>query len=76
MANSTPDSLNTLGLTKRETEVLHWLGEGKRNAEIAVILGTTTRTVAKHLEHIFAKLEVETRAAATAIARDCRNGNR
>ena len=71
-----PDALNVLGLTKRETEVLHWLAEGKRNAEIAVILGMTTRTVGKHLEHIFAKLGVETRAAAAAIARDCRHGNR
>jgi DNA-binding CsgD family transcriptional regulator len=68
-----PNALKVLGLTKRETEVLHWLGEGKRNAEIAVILGTTARTIGKHLEHIFAKLGVETRAAAAAIARDCRH---
>jgi DNA-binding CsgD family transcriptional regulator len=71
-----PVALSPLGLTQRETEVLHWLSEGKRNAEIAVILGTTTRTVGKHLEHIFAKLGVETRAAAAAIARDCRHGDR
>jgi DNA-binding CsgD family transcriptional regulator len=52
------------GLTRREAEVLAWVREGKTNAEIGIILGTRPRTVAKHLEHIFAKLGVETRIAA------------
>lgn len=53
-----------LGLTQRETEVLEWVSYGKTNAEISVILGTSPRTVQKHLEHIFEKLGVETRTGA------------
>jgi len=55
-------------LTPRETEVLSWLSKGKTNRDIADILGMSHRTVNKHLEHIFVKLGVETRSAATAIA--------
>jgi DNA-binding NarL/FixJ family response regulator len=55
-------------LTPRETEVLSWLAKGKTNRDIADILGMSPRTVNKHLEHIFEKLGVETRAAAAAIA--------
>jgi DNA-binding CsgD family transcriptional regulator len=51
-------------LTPREVEVLKWLAEGKRNGEIGIILGTSGRTVGKHVEHILAKLGVETRTAA------------
>lgn len=57
------------GLTRRECEVLHWLSEGKRNSEIAIILGAQPRTIAKHVEKILAKLRVENRAAAGAEAR-------
>jgi DNA-binding CsgD family transcriptional regulator len=45
------------------------VGEGKTNPEIGAILRTRPRTVAKHLEKIFAKLGVETRGAAAARAR-------
>ena len=55
-------------LTPRETEVLSWLAKGKTNRDIADILGMSPRTVNKHLEHIFEKLGVETRAAAAALA--------
>ncbi|QHI98539.1 response regulator [Xylophilus rhododendri] len=55
-------------LTPRETEVLSWLAKGKTNRDIADILGMSPRTVNKHLEHIFEKLGVETRSAATAMA--------
>lgn len=55
-------------LTPRETEVLSWLAKGKTNRDIAEILGMSPRTVNKHLEHIFEKLGVETRAAAAALA--------
>ena len=55
-------------LTPRETEVLSWLAKGKTNRDIADILGLSHRTVNKHLEHIFEKLGVETRAAAAALA--------
>lgn len=56
-------------LSKREHEVLHWVGEGKRNAEIATILGLSAHTVRNHLENIFAKLGVETRTAAAGMLR-------
>ncbi|MCI0418095.1 MAG: helix-turn-helix transcriptional regulator [Acidobacteria bacterium] len=57
-----------LGLTRRETEVLAWVTRGKTNADIATILGSSPRTVEKHLEHIFQKLGVENRTAAAAAA--------
>ncbi|ASW01939.1 response regulator [Paraburkholderia aromaticivorans] len=56
------------GLTAREAEVLLWLSRGKTNRDIGDILGMAPRTVNKHLEHVFGKLHVETRAAAAAIA--------
>jgi DNA-binding response OmpR family regulator/DNA-binding CsgD family transcriptional regulator len=57
-----------LGLTAREAEVLAWLSQGKANRDIAQILGLSPRTVDKHLEQIYAKLGVENRTAAAAIA--------
>jgi DNA-binding response OmpR family regulator/DNA-binding CsgD family transcriptional regulator len=57
-----------LGLTAREGEVLSWLSKGKSNRDIAEILGLSPRTVDKHLEQIYAKLGVENRTAAAAIA--------
>ena len=56
------------GLTVRESEVLAWLSKGKTNRDIAQILGLSPRTVDKHLEQIYAKLGVENRTAAAAIA--------
>jgi DNA-binding CsgD family transcriptional regulator len=55
------NSLQTLGLTKREAEVLFWVSQGKRNSEIAEILGARSRTIGKHVERILGKLCVETR---------------
>ena len=56
------------GLTTREGEVLSWLSKGKTNRDIAQILGLSPRTIDKHLEQIYAKLGVENRTAAAAIA--------
>jgi len=55
-------------LTAREAEVLYWVIKGKTNRDIGDILGTSPRTVHKHLEHVFEKLGVETRTAAAALA--------
>jgi CheY-like chemotaxis protein/DNA-binding CsgD family transcriptional regulator len=55
-------------LTAREAEVLYWTVKGKINRDIADILGASPATVKKHLERIFAKLGVETRTAAAAMA--------
>ena len=53
-------------LTERETEVLHHVAEGMRNREIAQALWIAPGTVRKHLENIYAKLGVHSRAAAAA----------
>lgn len=50
-------------LTKRELEVVEWIAAGKRNREIGKILGCSSRTVQKHVEHILEKLHLETRTA-------------
>lgn len=55
-------------LTDREREVLELLAQGLTNKEIAEKLVITTNTVKRHLKAIFEKLNVHTRAAATAIA--------
>ncbi len=59
---------DALGLTFREAEVLLWLSQGKSNRDIAEILGLSPRTVNKHLEQMFLKLQVDNRASATALA--------
>jgi DNA-binding response OmpR family regulator/DNA-binding CsgD family transcriptional regulator len=64
----TPASLIRLGLTAREAEVLYWIAQGKSNPDIATILGVAVRTVHKHVEHIFQKLGLETRASAALVA--------
>lgn len=55
-------------LTQREAEVLYWVVKGKTSPDIGEILGTSPRTVNKHLEHVFEKLGVETRTAAASVA--------
>jgi len=55
-------------LTPRERDVMDWVAAGKTNREVAEILGTSPRTVQKHLEHVFTKLGVETRTAAVMRA--------
>lgn len=55
-------------LTSREAEVLVWITRGKSNRDIGEILGLSPRTVNKHLEQVFAKLGVENRASAAAVA--------
>ena len=56
------------GLTPRELEIIGLLVDGWPNARIAATLVVGERTVATHLEHILAKLQVGTRAAAAALA--------
>ncbi|MCW1913202.1 helix-turn-helix transcriptional regulator [Luteolibacter sp. GHJ8] len=51
-------------LTAREAEVFRWMVEGKRNGEIAIILGCSPRTVDKHVQNILRKTGTETRTAA------------
>jgi|UniRef100_UPI000D3AB9F3 DNA-binding NarL/FixJ family response regulator len=56
-------------LTARQTEVLHLLCEGLRNAQIAERLSTTEKTVKAHISAIFAALGVSNRTQATIAAR-------
>jgi len=59
---------HAFALTAREAEVLYWVAKGKINRDIGDILGSSPATVKKHLERIYAKLGVETRTAAAAMA--------
>jgi DNA-binding CsgD family transcriptional regulator len=63
-----PAMLAPLGLTKRESEILYWVMRGKTNVQISEILGLSPLTVRLRLEHIFKKLEVTSRLAATTCA--------
>ncbi len=56
------------GLTGREQEVLQLLGSGKRAPEIAAELGISPKTVSSHIQSIFRKLDVHSRAQAVARA--------
>ena len=56
------------GLTPRELEVLRLVAAGKSNREIASALVISEHTVARHVQNIFAKLGVSSRAAAGAFA--------
>ncbi len=58
------------GLTTRELEVLALVAQGKTNRQIADQLFISEKTVASHLSHMFTKLGLSSRAAATAYAYD------
>ena len=58
----------TSPLTEREMEVLQAAARGERNKEIAYKLGITERTVKAHLASIYQKFNVDSRAAAVAVA--------
>lgn len=55
-------------LTKRQREVLQWVGDGKTTQDIAVLLGLTSATVEKHLRLAREALDVETTAQAVLKA--------
>lgn len=56
------------GLTEREVEVLRLVARGRSNRQIATELFISEHTVARHLSNIFRKIDVTSRAAATAFA--------
>lgn len=58
-------------ITPREADVLLWLAKGKTNREIALVLEVSPRTVNKHLEQLFRKLNVDNRTSAAAMAIQC-----
>lgn len=63
-----PDTGSESDLTAREVEVLAHVAAGQTNREIATALTISRHTVGRHLENVFAKLGVNSRAAATAFA--------
>jgi HD-GYP domain-containing protein (c-di-GMP phosphodiesterase class II) len=56
------------GLTEREVDVLRLLARGSTNRQIAQALGISPKTVGAHVEHIYTKVGVRSRAAATLFA--------
>jgi DNA-binding NarL/FixJ family response regulator len=56
------------GLTAREVEVLGLLARGHSNKAIATRLVVAPKTVSNHVEHIYGKIGVSTRAAAAVFA--------
>ena len=59
---------NPAGLTDREVEVLCLIARGNSNKQVAAALGISPKTVGRHVEHIYAKASVTTRAGATLFA--------
>jgi NarL family two-component system response regulator YdfI len=54
--------------TERELDILAAIARGERSKEIAARLGLTRRTVETYLSNIYLKLDVDSRAAAVAVA--------
>jgi DNA-binding NarL/FixJ family response regulator len=67
---ATGDPSSPDGLSSREVEVLRLVAQGKTNRVIAAELFISEKTVASHVGHIFTKLGVSSRSAATAYAFD------
>ncbi|OIQ27823.1 MAG: LuxR family transcriptional regulator [Alphaproteobacteria bacterium MedPE-SWcel] len=59
-----PYSAPNRGLTKRQREVLQWVGDGKTTQDIAILMGLTPATIEKHLRLARETLSVETTAQA------------
>jgi len=55
-------SLEALGLTRRQAEVAFWIGQGKTNDDLAIILNTSHHTIPHHVEAILGRLHLATRA--------------
>jgi predicted ATPase/DNA-binding CsgD family transcriptional regulator len=67
-AEAPPRAASAGALTAREAEVLRLVAQGRTDRQIAGELIISEKTVGRHLEHIFAKLGVSSRTAATAFA--------
>jgi DNA-binding NarL/FixJ family response regulator len=56
------------GLTDREVEVLRLIARGRSNREVAAQLFISAKTVGRHVENVYAKIDVSSRAAAAVFA--------
>jgi DNA-binding CsgD family transcriptional regulator/tetratricopeptide (TPR) repeat protein len=68
LAPAAPSPVASLGLTRREGEVLALLAEGRTNRQIGQALFITEKTASLHVSHILAKLGVVGRGEAAAVA--------
>jgi len=71
---TSPEPLQSLGLSRREAEILFWTAQGKTNEETGLILDVSRATVKKHLENIYRKTGAEHRAAASLLALEVLSG--
>ena len=72
VAGPNPDGSAVLGrLTDRERDVLRLLAQGRSNTEIAATLVLTEATIKTHVNRVFAKLRVRSRAQAVVMAYEC-----
>lgn len=67
-ANNSSPPQTDYDLTRRETEILHYMVEGKTNPEIAQVLSISLATTKFHISNILRKLDVNTRSAAISLA--------
>ena len=72
--DQTAGLLHRLGLTRREAEVLLMVTSGHTIAGTASRLGVSPRTVEKHVEHVYDKLGLDGRVAATNLVRQLEHG--
>ena len=66
--SSVPHVERPAGLTEREVDVLRLIARGRSNKDAARDLGISAKTIGSHVEHIYAKAGVTTRAGATLFA--------
>jgi HD-GYP domain-containing protein (c-di-GMP phosphodiesterase class II) len=64
----TPQIRRPAGLTEREVEVIGLLARGRATKQIAASLGISTKTADRHIQNIYGKIGVSSRAAATLYA--------
>ena len=65
--SDTTTKASTWGLSLRQSEVMNLIAQGRSNREIARELFLTEKTVKNHINQIFSKLQVQTRAQAIAL---------
>ena len=63
-----PGAAEQYGLTPREVEVLCLVASGLTDAQVAEKLFISPRTVSKHLQSVYGKIQVNSRSAATLFA--------
>ena len=68
LAPVAPPPAHPGGMTGREVEVLRHIAAGESNREIAAALSVSVRTVERHIENLYRKIDARSKADATAYA--------